>query len=219
LISKKKHKDENPLDEQKVNADPTEKLRNEEEIVESTQSSADVEGNENIENSAQSENNNLDNTSSEELMKIKKMLEESEKKSEQYYDLLQRSMAEFDNYKKRTVKEKENLSNDVKGDVASAFLPVVDNMERAMNAASTVEDSDPLKEGISLVYKQMLSTFKNLGIEEIQSVGGQFDPELHNAVMHVTDETIGENEVVEEFQKGYTLNGKVIRHSMVKVAN
>lgn len=215
MVSKKKHKEEN----ENQNNFKNEQQQNDKTVVENLENQADTAENSNSEKDKKSENVTQENTSNEELMKTKKLLEEMEKKSEQYYDMLQRSMAEFDNYKKRSVKEKENLSNDVKGDVAAQFLPVIDNMERAMSAASNVEDTDPLKEGISLVYKQMLQTFKNLKIEEIPSVGEKFNPELHNAVMHIEDETVGENEVIEEFQKGYKLNDKVIRHSMVKVAN
>lgn len=165
------------------------------------------------------ENAEYVNGEEDELSQMKKKYEELAKKNEQYYEMLQRSAAEFDNYKKRTIKEKEALYSDAKGGVAAAFLPVMDNMERAISASVDVDDANPLKEGVSLVHKQLVSTFKNLGIEEIKALGEQFNPELHHAVMHIEDESLEANMVIEEFQKGYTINGKVIRHSMVKVAN
>lgn len=154
----------------------------------------------------------------EEIEELKAQLEEKTQKSEEYLNALQRAAAEFDNYKKRTVKEKEALYTDAFSDAVSAFLPVVDNMERAASAINK-EENPSLHEGIELVFRQFRDVLKNLGVEEIKSVGEKFDPQLHNAVMHVEDEGYGENEIIEEFQKGYMLKDKIIRHSMVKVAN
>ncbi|MCX8131002.1 MAG: nucleotide exchange factor GrpE [Clostridia bacterium] len=155
---------------------------------------------------------------------MKIQLKEKTKKCEEYMGMAQRMAAEFDNYKKRTAKEKEALYSDTVGEVISALLPVVDNFERAILAAGKEDDPNKadvmaLKNGIDMVFRQMKDVMKNLGVEEIKCVGEQFDPQLHNAVMHVEDETQGENVVVEEFQKGYMIKEKVIRHSMVKVAN
>ena len=127
-----------------------------------------------------------------------------------------RLMAEFDNYKKRSAKERENIYTDVRVDTVTKFLPVYDNLERALKAETADE---AYKKGVELTFSQLLDVFKKLGVEEIESVGKTFDPNFHNAVMHVEDESLGENEIVEEFQKGFKIGEKVIRFSMVKVAN
>ncbi len=157
--------------------------------------------------------------SSEEVEELKAKCEEKSKQCEEYFNMLQRTAAEFDNYKKRTAREKEALYMDATGDVVAAFLPVVDNIERAIQAADNDAGGTSLKEGIELVYRQFKDVMKKLNVEVIEAVGKEFDPNLHNAVSHVDDEEYGENVVVEEFQKGYILKDKVIRHSMVKVAN
>lgn len=155
-----------------------------------------------------------------EIEAIKEQLEEKSKQCEQYFEKLQRSAAEFDNFRKRTAKEKEAIYQDTAAEIASSFLPVVDNFERALSAVGDADNNvKPLKDGVELVYKQLVEVMKNLGVEEIKCVGGAFDPQLHNAVMHIDDEAYEENIVVEELMKGYTLKGKVIRHSVVKVAN
>ncbi len=146
-------------------------------------------------------------------------LDEKQKKCDEYLNMLQRSAAEFDNYKKRTAKEKESFYSEISCEIVSAFLPVVDNFKRALDAADKGDDEKGLKEGIELVFKQLEEVLKNLGVEEINCVDAKFDPQLHNAVMHIEDEGQDENVVVEEFQKGYILKEKVIRHSMVKVCN
>jgi molecular chaperone GrpE len=154
-----------------------------------------------------------------EFDEIKAKLDDKGKQCEEYFHLLQRTAAEFDNYKKRTAREKEALYSEAASDVVAAILPVVDSLERAVSAADRAEDKQALKEGVELVFRQMKDVMKGLGVEEIKTAGEAFDPNLHNAVMHVEDEAFGENAIVEEFQKGYTLKGKVLRHSMVKVAN
>jgi molecular chaperone GrpE len=154
-----------------------------------------------------------------EIEELKAECEAKAKQCEEYFNMLQRTAAEFDNYKKRTAREKEALYQDATCDVVAAFLPVVDNLERAIQAANNDAGNNSLKEGIELVYRQFGDVLKKLNVEVIEAVGKEFDPNLHNAVSHVEDENYGENEVVEEFQKGYILKDKVIRHSMVKVAN
>lgn len=153
-----------------------------------------------------------------EIEELKAKLEEKIRQCDEYMNMVQRTAAEFDNYKKRTIKEKEALSLDVSIDTVNAFLPVVDNLERALKAAEGMENN-PLKDGVELVMRQLKDCLDKLGVQTIEAVNNQFDPELHNAVMHITDDGIGVNEVIEEFQKGYTMKGKVVRHSMVKVAN
>jgi len=153
----------------------------------------------------------------DELEEIRSRLGDKTRQCDEYYGMLQRIAAEFDNYKKRTAKEKETIYSDAVADVAAAFLPVVDNFERALQVQSN--DNRSLKEGIELVFRQLQDVLRKLEIEEIKGVGEKFDPQLHNAVMHVTDEAYGEGIIIEEFQKGYVLKDKVIRHSLVKVAN
>ena len=158
----------------------------------------------------------LDNA---ELDKIKAQLNEKDEKCLEYMNRLQRVAAEFDNYKKRTSKEKECIYDNARVDTVASFLPVVDNLERAIG---TIKDSDDkgFVEGVKLVYKQLIDALDNIGISPIEAVGKEFNPEYHNAVMHIEDENYGENEIVEEFQKGYIYKQEiVVRHSMVKVAN
>lgn len=154
-----------------------------------------------------------------ELDSIKGELEEKTKQCADYLDKLQRTAAEFDNYKKRSTKEKEAIYADAVSDAVAPFIPVLDNIERALLAIPSDGSAKTIKDGIEMVFKQFKEAFKNIGIEEIKAVNETFDPMLHNAVMHIEDEAYGHNIVVEEFQKGYTCKDKVIRYSMVKVAN
>ncbi len=158
------------------------------------------------------------NAANKEIEELKNKLEEKTRQCEEYMNMVQRTAAEFDNYKKRTIKEKEALSLDAAIDTVNAFLPVVDNLERALKAVQEVDDN-PMKEGVELVMKQLKDCLEKMGVEPIAAVNNPFDPELHNAVMHVDDDAFGDSVVIEEFQKGYTMKGKVVRHSVVKVAN
>jgi molecular chaperone GrpE len=156
-----------------------------------------------------------------ELEKLKKQLEVKSKQCDEYFGMLQRTAAEYDNFRKRTAREKEVLYSEALSDVIAAFLPVIDNIERALGACSQndEEDEQSIKEGINLIYRQINDILKKLGVEEIKSIGEGFDPKVHDAVMHVEDESYEDGVVVEEFQKGYIYKDKVIRHSVVKVAN
>lgn len=127
-----------------------------------------------------------------------------------------RLAAEYDNYRKRAVRERETLFSDVRADTVSKFLPVYDNLCRAL-AQETADEA--YKRGVEMTCDQLCEVFKSLGVTEIEAVGKTFDPELHNAVMHIDDENYGENEIVAEFQKGFKIGEKVIRFSMVQVAN
>jgi molecular chaperone GrpE len=158
------------------------------------------------------------NTAENDSASLREQLADKEQKCSEYLNMLQRTAAEFDNFKKRTAKEKEAIYNDGVSDTVSAFLPLIDSMERAEKSFSESEDKS-LKEGFDLIMRQMREALSKNGVKEIKSVGEQFDPELHNAVMHIDDEAFGTNEIVEEFQKGYILEEKVVRHSMDKVAN
>ena len=142
-----------------------------------------------------------------------------DKKDEQIEDLndrLKRQMAEFDNFRKRTEKEKSQMYEIGAKDIIEKILPVVDNFERGLAQAP---EGDSFADGMKMIYKQLITTLDELGVKPIEAVGKEFDPNFHNAVMHVEDEEAGENIVVEEFQKGYTYKDFVVRHSMVKVAN
>ena len=148
--------------------------------------------------------------------KKKKEKDKFEQQIEDLTDRLKRSMAEFDNYRKRTEKEKSSMYIIGAKDIVEKMLPIVDNFERGL--AQAPED-DPFAEGMKMIYKQLTTTLDDLGVKPIEAVGKEFNPDFHNAVMHVEDESVGENIVVEELQKGYTYKGFVVRHSMVKVAN
>ena len=145
---------------------------------------------------------------------LERELADREKMCGEYLDRLQRAMAEFDNYKKRTVREKEGIYDDAAAYIIAAFLPVVDSVEMA---AATVNGS--MREGIDMILKQMNEILQKLKVEKIPGAGAQFDPNYHNAVMHVDDETLEKNVVAEVFQSGYLYKEKVVRYSMVKVAN
>lgn len=160
-----------------------------------------------------------DKAAKDELDAIKKELEDKSKKCDEYLDKLQRTAAEYDNFKKRSIKEKEALYVDAVSDVISALLPVIDNVERALQAITADSSAQSLKDGVEMIFRQFGETLKNLGVEEIKALNETFDPMLHNAVMHVEDDSLGHSVVVEEFQKGYKYKDKVIRYSMVKVAN
>ena len=127
-----------------------------------------------------------------------------------------RLAAEYDNFRKRTAKEKEAIWNDAKADAALAFLPVYDNLERALKQETADE---AYKKGVEMTMNQLREVLKKLGVEEIPALGEAFDPNVHNAVMHVEDESAGENTVVEVFQTGFKSGDKVVRFAMVKVAN
>ena len=145
-----------------------------------------------------------------------------DKKDEQIADLtdkLTRQMAEFDNFRKRTEKEKSAMYEIGAKDVIEKIRPVVDNFERGFQGVSEEEKENPFIQGMDKVYKQMLTVLEGLGVKPIEAVGQEFNPDFHNAVMHVEDEDAGENVVVEEFLKGYTYRDSVVRYSMVKVAN
>ena len=140
-------------------------------------------------------------------------------KYDELNDKYLRVLAEYDNFKKRTVREKEAIYSDSVADTVKALLPVLDNFERALKLTGENDVNSDFQKGIEMIYNQTVETFEKLGVKQIESVGLEFNPELHNAVMHIEDETLGENIVAEEFQKGYTYRDKVIRYSMVKVAN
>lgn len=138
---------------------------------------------------------------------------------EELTDRLKRSMAEFDNYRKRTEKEKSAMYEIGAKDVIEKILPVVDNFERGLTAIPEDMKGTPYAEGMEKIYKQLMKTLSDMDVKPIEAVGKEFDPNFHNAVMHVEDENLGENIVAAELQKGYTYRDSIVRHSMVQVAN
>ena len=145
--------------------------------------------------------------------------DKKDEKIEELTDRLTRQMAEFDNFRKRTEKEKSQMYEVGAKDIIEKILPVVDNFERGLDAVPEEKKEDPFIQGMEKVYKQFLTVLESMDVKPIEAVGNPFDPNFHNAVMHVEDENFGENEVAEEFQKGYMYRDSVVRHSMVKVAN
>ena len=146
----------------------------------------------------------------------KELLKQKQEELDDITDRYKRILAEFENFKKRSGKERESLYNMILSDIVSSILPILDNLENAAKAESKDEE---YKKGIELVLKQFQDTLKSKGVEEIKTVGETFDPELHEAVSSVQDDTKGEKEIVQEYRKGYKIGTKVIRHSMVVVAN
>jgi len=214
---------ETMLDEQNVSEELTE------ETVEAQGAAAETAEDVNAaeENSAEAANGA--ETEAEKLEKAKKALfskkekkEKKDKKDEQIAELtdrLMRQMAEFDNFRKRTEREKAQMFEIGAKDIIEKILPVVDNFERGFAGLSEEELATPFAQGMDKVYKQMISTLEAAGVKPIEAVGKEFDPNLHNAVMHEDNEEFGENIISEEFIKGYTYRDSVVRHSMVKVAN
>lgn len=152
----------------------------------------------------------------DEQTKLKDTILLQKEQLEEQEDRLKRLMAEFDNFKKRSSKEREGLYNSLVSDIFSSLLPVIDNLEKAVEAKT---EDEAYKQGVELVLKQFKDVLSANGVQEIETVGQVFDPELHEAVASVTDENLGEKVIKEEYRKGYKIGSKVIRHSMVVVAN
>ena len=150
---------------------------------------------------------------------FKKKKDPRDEKIEELTDRVKRQMAEFENFRKRTEKEKSSMYEMGARDIIERILPVIDNFERGLAVIPEDKKEDPIAEGMEKIYKQIQKVFEEAGVKPIEAAGKEFDPNFHNAVMHVEDENFGENIVAEEFQKGYTYRDSVVRHSMVKVAN
>lgn len=151
--------------------------------------------------------------------KKKDKKDKKDHKIEELEDRVKRQLAEFENFRNRTEKEKSRMYDFGARDVIEKILPVVDNFERGLASIPEAEKGGAVANGMEMIYKQIMTAFEGLGVKPIEAVGKPFDPNFHNAVMHVEDEGVEENTVVEEFQKGYLYKDTVIRHSMVKVAN
>ena len=168
------------------------------------------------ENEIQDTEKKDNNKNVDEIIELKKQIEVQKVQIDETEDRLKRVAAEFDNYKKRSAKERDGMYNSLVADIVSNFLPVIDNLEKAADATTKDEE---YKKGIELVLKQFKDVLAARGVTEIETVGKTFDPELHEAVSSIQDETKGEKEIVQEYRKGYMIGNKVIRHSMVIVAN
>lgn len=153
------------------------------------------------------------------LFNKKKKKDKKDEQIEELTDRLKRQMAEFDNFRKRTEKEKSQMFQMGAKSIVEKVLPVIDNFERGLLAVPEEAKEDAFVEGMNKIYKQMMTMLEEVGVKPIEAAGAEFDPEFHNAVMHIEDESLGENIVAEELQKGYMYRDTVVRHSMVKVAN
>ena len=145
--------------------------------------------------------------------------DKKDEKIEELTDKVIRQMAEFDNFRKRTEKEKSQMYEIGAKDIIDKILPVIDNFERGLAVVPEDKKDDSFVQGMEMIYKQLMTTLEGAGVKVIEAVGQEFNPDFHNAVMHVEDDEVGENIVVEEFQKGYMYRESVVRYSMVKVAN
>lgn len=178
-----------------------------------------------VEEEASKETEESQDTKDTESKEKKKFFAKKEKKDkkdekiEELTDRLTRQMAEFDNFRKRTEREKSQMYEIGAKDIIEKILPVIDNFERGLAAVPEESKEDPFVEGMEKIYKQIMTTLEGAGVKPIEAVGQEFNPDFHNAVMHVEDEEAGENIITEEFQKGYMYHDSVVRHSMVKVAN
>ena len=183
--------------------DNTEEVMTEEAVEEDTEADAEEETDE--------------EKSSGGFFKKKDKKDKKDAQIEELTDKVRRQMAEFENFRKRSEKEKTQMYEVGAKGILEKILPVVDNFERGLKGME--ESEDPFAQGMQMIYKQLMTSLEEAGVKAIESVGQEFNPDFHNAVMHVEDDEFGENEIVEEFQKGYMYHDSVLRHSMVKVAN
>lgn len=182
----------------------------------------DAEETEATEEEAVGKETNSEDTEEPKKKKLFEKKNKKDKKDEQIAELtdkLKRQLAEFENFRNRTDKEKSQMYAVGAKDVIEKILPVIDNFERGLKSIPEDQKGGPVASGMEMIYKQLITVLSDLGVTPIEAVGQEFDPNLHNAVMHAEDEGLGENIVAEEFQKGYKYKDTVLRHSMVKVAN
>lgn len=209
----KKDNNINNVDEADVNINDTDVTSDKDADTVEAQGSSDADV------KAEKSDNASDAQGAEETVDINNKKDQKDAVIEDLQDRLKRQMAEFDNYRKRTDKEKSAMFEMGASDVVKKLLPIVDNFERGFKSVTEEELQTPFAKGMDMVYKQTIKMLEDLQVKPIEAVGSEFNPEFHNAVMHVEDDSQGENIIVEEFEKGYTYRDVVIRHSMVKVAN
>ena len=194
----------------------------EEEIIEETVEETVAETEETVEAEAENAAPETEETASEEKKGFFKKKDKKDKKDlqiEELTDKYKRTMAEFDNYRKRTEKEKTAMYEIGAREVINKILPIVDNFERGLALIPEADRTTPVADGMDKIYKQLTKTLEDMGVKEIEALGVEFNPDFHNAVMHCEDDSLGENIIAEVLQKGYTYKDSVVRHSMVKVAN
>lgn len=199
-----------------------EQISNQEEYVEEPQQQEETEETsqeEGTEEAVAEETEQEEKTVEKKGLFGKKKKDKKDEKIEELTDMVKRQMAEFDNFRKRTEKEKASMYQVGAKEIVEKILPVVDNFERGLAMIPENEKENPVATGMTQIYKQLMTAFDEMGVKTIEAVGQEFNPDFHNAVMHIEDEEAGENVIVEEFQKGYMYKDSVIRHSMVKVAN
>lgn len=205
---------------QEVASDVVEEIvENTEENVEETTEGTEEATQEEAETEVEDTEDSEETTEKKKIFGRKAKKDPKDEKIEELTDRVTRQMAEFDNFRKRTEKEKSAMYEIGAKSVIEKLLPIVDNFERGFSTVAEEDKEDSFVKGMEMVYKQILTMFETIGVKPIEAVGQEFNPDLHNAVMHVDDETVGENIIVEEFQKGYTYHDTVVRYSMVKVAN
>lgn len=189
--------------EEEATEETTEEVTAEETVEEDTEADAEEEADE--------------EKSSGGFFKKKDKKDKKDAQIEELTDKVRRQMAEFENFRKRSEKEKTQMYEVGAKGILEKILPVVDNFERGLKGME--ESEDPFAQGMQMIYKQLMTSLEEAGVKAIEAVGQEFNPDFHNAVMHIEDDEFGENEIVEEFQKGYMYHDSVLRHSMVKVAN
>ncbi len=199
------------MDEAKSDADAAESVEND--------GAADAEDSGEDPQETDSAEENNPKAEKKKLFGKKNKKDKKDEKIDELTDRLTRQMAAFDNFRKRTEKEKAQMYEIGAKDIIEKILPVVDNFERGLASMNEEEKATPFAEGMEKIYKQFMTTLEGIGVKPIEAVGQEFNPDFHNAVMHVEDEELGENIIAEEFQKGYLYRDSVVRHSMVKVAN
>lgn len=193
-----------------------------EETTEETTEEVTEETTEESEDKVEGKDKDSTETDAKDKKKEKKFGIKKDKKDqliEELTDKYKRTFAEFDNFRKRSEKEKSAMYGMGAKDVVEKILPVMDNFERGFATVTDEQKEDPFVKGMELIYNQMVQTLEELGVKEIEAQDKEFNPDFHNAVMHVEDENVGDNIIVEVLQKGYTYKDTVVRHSMVKVAN
>ena len=185
-----------------------------------SEETASAENTEEVTESEETENDDAkEEAAGRKFFGKKNKKDKKDEKIEELTDKVIRQMAEFDNFRKRTEKEKSQMYEIGAKDIIDKILPVIDNFERGLPGGAEDKKEGPFVQGREMVYKQLMTTLEAAGVKAIEAVGQEFNPDFHNAVMHVEDDEVGENIVVEEFQKGYMYRESVVRYSMVKVAN
>lgn len=210
---------EETVNETVENTSDSEEVVSSEETMEENEQQTATEETETEDSSKDGQDENGKKEKKRHFGKSEKKQDKMKEQLDELNDKVMRQMAEFDNYRKRTEKEKQAMFETGARSVIEKLLPVVDNFERGLAGLEEGKEKTPFEEGMLMIYKQLMTELEKLEVKPMDAAGKEFDPNLHNAVMHVDDESLGENIVVEELQKGYMYRDTVVRHSMVKVAN